>query len=124
MNNALTYDSNTDHAFAGAQDSVLTGAPLGRRERNVKGSLSTVVELHVEGVVDCATDLAVADRVAWVMMRRTGTPHVVVSTGQHYLVVTTSHELIAEDARSLTVNPSLAIVTIATPQGMVPVFPA
>lgn len=105
------------------QNSVLTGASLGRRERN-HGSLRTVADLHVISVVDAAADLAVADRVAWVMSRRTGLPHVVAATGTTYLIVTTNIELFAEDAHRLTVNPQLPIVTIATNDGMVPVFPA
>ncbi|MBC7644416.1 MAG: hypothetical protein H7123_04760 [Thermoleophilia bacterium] len=121
MYNALTYDRHT--ATIAIQDSVLAGAPLGRRERT-HGSLSTIMDLQVETVVDAVADLAVADRVAWVMTRRTGLPHVVVSTGHTYIIATTNLELTAEDAQGLTVNPTLAIVTIATPHGMVPVFPS
>jgi len=121
VNNALTYEGHT--AITTTQESVLSGASLGRRERT-HGSLKTIVDLHVVTVIDAVVDLAVADRVAWVMTRRTGTGHVVVATGNTYIIATTNHELTANDAHSLAVNASLAIVSIATPDGMVPVFPS
>ena len=101
---------------------ALVGIPIGI----LRGlSPGTDVEVQVEGVYETAADLAVADRVAWIMSGRTGRQHVVLASANGYIVATVSPSL--DWAAAMRLEPgeySPRIVSVATADGVLPVLTA
>jgi hypothetical protein len=99
---------------------ALQGLPIGILRGLAPG---TDVEVCVLQVFEEATDLAVADRVAWIMAGRTGVQHVVLASSTGYLVATVGPEL--DWAAAMRMEPgqySPRIVSVATADGVLPVL--
>jgi hypothetical protein len=99
---------------------ALQGLPIGILRGLAPG---TDVEVTVEQVVEEAVDLAVADRVAWIMTGRTGRQHLVLAASNGYLVATVSPQLDWAAAMRLECG-ELAprIVSVATADGVLPIL--
>lgn len=99
---------------------ALQGLPIGILRGMSPG---TDVEVQVEQVLEEAADLAVADRVAWIMAGRTGRQHVVLASSAGYLVATVSPDL--DWAGAMRMEPgehSPRIVSVASAAGVLPVL--
>lgn len=99
---------------------AMQGLPLGILRGMSPG---TDVQVLVEAVHEEAADLAVADRVAWVMSRRTGRQHVVLAGSSGYLVATVSPAL--DWAAAMRLEPaawSPRVVSVASAEGVLPVL--
>ena len=71
------------------------------------------------------TDLAVADRVAYVLAQRSGVNHVVVASNTGYIVATLSHELDwAASMRLVGYEHMPRICSVAGAEGVMPVLVA
>lgn len=100
------------HALQGIAIGILRGLAPG-----------TDVEVCVEQVVEEAADLAVADRVAWILSGRTGRQHVVLAAATGYLVATLSPELDWAAAMRLEAGEHAPrIVSVATADGVLPIL--
>ena len=100
------------HALQGLAIGILRGMSPG-----------TDVEVCVEQVYEEAADLAVADRVAWIMAGRTGRQHVVLASSSGYLVATVTPEL--DWAAAMRLEPgqfSPRVVSVANADGVLPVL--
>lgn len=100
------------HALQGLAIGILRGMAPG-----------TDVEVLVEQVFEEAADLAVADRVAWIMSGRSGRAHVVLASATGYLVAIVSPNL--DWAAAMRLEPgeyAPRIVSVATPDGVLPVL--
>lgn len=100
------------HALQGLVIGILRGMSPG-----------TDVEVTVEQVFEEAADLAVADRVAWILSGRTGRQHVVLASATGYLVATVSPDL--DWAAAMRLEPgeySPRIVSVASADGVLPVL--
>jgi hypothetical protein len=100
------------HALEGMPIGVLRGLSPG-----------TDVEVCIHTVCEEAADLAVADRVAWILSGRTGCQHVVLATSTGYLVAIVGPEL--DWAAAMRLEPgsySPRIVSVATADGVLPVL--
>lgn len=100
------------HALQGLAIGILRGLSPG-----------TDVEVCVEQVLEEASDLAVADRVAWIMAGRTGRQHVVLASSTGYLVATVSPDL--DWAAAMRLEPgeyAPRVVSVATADGVLPVL--
>lgn len=96
--------------------------PIGRRER-LHGNLRTIADIHITSVLESVDDLAIADRVAYVIATRMDTTCLVVATPTTFLITTCDTELTPQDVGSISpVHPTDRIVTVATPQGIVPLL--
>lgn len=99
---------------------ALNGLPLGHLRGLAPG---TDVVVHVETVVEETTDLAVADRVAYVMTTRTGISHVVLAATGGYLVASVGPALDwAAAMRLVPVDYMPRIVSVASAEGVLPVL--
>lgn len=130
MNSAETYSAGPatsiarDHSDPVAAHSALVGMTLGRRER-IHGSLRTIAEISITSIIEPVEDLAIADRVAFILAHRTNTTHLVVATSTTYLVVTVDHDIDADDAHAIHQHPDLPrIVSVATTNGIIPIIRA
>jgi hypothetical protein len=128
MQNAATSNSRAAHGSAPAGEvvtSVLDIDPpvlLGRRER-AHGAMRSVTDIGLASIVEAVDELAIADRVAYVMARRTGVPHVVVTAHQTWLVATTTVHLTGDDAAWILPEAGPhRIVSIATQEGITPLL--
>lgn len=100
------------HALHGLAIGILRGLSPG-----------TDVEVTVEVIHEEAADLAVADRVAWILAGRTGRQHVVLASSTGYLVATVSPDLDWAAAMRLEHGEfSPRIVSVATADGVLPVL--
>lgn len=100
------------HALQGMAIGILRGFAPG-----------TDVEVQVEQVLEEAADLAVADRVAWILTGRTGRQHVVLASSAGYLVATVSPDLDWAAAMRMEAGQyAPRIVSVATPDGVLPVL--
>lgn len=107
-------------AYSGSP--VQGALPIGRRERQ-HGNLRTIADIHITTVLEAVDDLAIADRVAYVIARRTNATCLVVATAHSFVIAQCDTELTAADAHGTTsVHPTDRIVTIATPDGIVPLL--
>lgn len=100
------------HALQGLAIGILRGMSPG-----------TDVEVCVQQVFEEAADLAVADRVAWILAGRTGCQHVVLASSTGYLVATVGPEL--DWAAAMRLEPgeySPRIVSVASADGVLPVL--
>lgn len=100
------------HAMQGLPIGILRGMSPG-----------TDVQVQVEQVHEESLDLAVADRVAWVMSGRTGRQHVVLASSTGYLVATVSPAL--DWAAAMRMEPAPycpQVVSVASPEGVLPVL--
>ncbi len=100
------------HALQGLAIGILRGMSPG-----------TDVEVCVLQVFEEASDLAVADRVAWILAGRSGIQHVVLASSTGYLVATVGPEL--DWAAAMRLEPgeySPRIVSVATADGVLPVL--
>lgn len=100
------------HAMKGLPIGILRGLSPG-----------TDVEVCVETICEEAADLAVADRVAWILSGRTGTQHVVLATSTGYLVAIVGPEL--DWAAAMRLEPgeyAPRVVSVATADGVLPVL--
>ena len=99
---------------------ALHGLPIGI----LRGlSPGTDVEVQVEQVLEQTADLAVADRVAWIMSGRTGCQHVVLASANGYLVATVSPQL--DWAAAMRLEPgehSPRVVSVASAEGVLPIL--
>jgi len=99
---------------------ALTGLPIGILRGMMPG---TDVEVQVEQVIEETADLAVADRVAWVLAGRTGRQHVVLTSATGYLVASVSPELDWAGAMRLEAGEyAPRIVSVASADGVLPVL--
>jgi hypothetical protein len=104
--------------FAGSAGQL----PIGRRDRQ-HGSLRTLVDIYVTAVLEAADDLAIADRVAFVIARRTHGTCLVIATAHTFVIAACDQELTLADAATLQAcHPTDRIVSIATPEGLAPVL--
>lgn len=96
----------------------LVGLPLGRRELQAT-HLQDIADIVIVAVREHTNDLATADRVAYVLARRAGTPHVVIAYEQTYLVCQTN-----TTATNLTpYHHAPTVLTVAQPDGnLIPQF--
>jgi hypothetical protein len=102
--------------------SALAGASLGRRER-MHGNLRAITEIAIAEVVEEIADLAVADRVAFVLARRTGMTHAVIARPGSYLVVTLTADIGSQEAWSILQAPSEPpLASIVNPDGITPIL--
>lgn len=100
------------HALHGLAIGILRGMSPG-----------TDVEVCVQQVFEEAADLAVADRVAWILAGRSGRQHVVLASSLGYLVATVGPDL--DWAAAMRLEPgeySPRIVSVATADGVLPVL--
>jgi hypothetical protein len=96
--------------------------PIGRRERQ-HGNLRTIADIRITSVLEAVDDLAIADRVAYVIARRTDATCLVIATAETFVIALCDTDLTADDAAGTTsTHPTDRIVTIATPHGMVPLL--
>jgi hypothetical protein len=125
MTNDLTATAIATHS----EDAAVFGPvsthgqlPIGRRERQ-HGSLSTLVDIRVTAVVETADDLAIADRVAYVIARRTSTTCLVIATAHTFVIAQCDTNLVLADAATIRhTHGNDRIVTIATPDGLAPIL--
>ncbi|MCW2924594.1 MAG: hypothetical protein JWM98_1998 [Thermoleophilia bacterium] len=99
---------------------ALVGLPIGLLRGMSPG---TDVEVHVEAVLEQTPDLAVADRVAWILAGRTGRQHVVLASASGYLVATVSPQL--DWAAAMRLEPgeyAPRVVSVASADGVLPVL--
>jgi hypothetical protein len=99
---------------------ALEGLPLGVLRGLAPG---TDVTVSIDQVVEEASDLAVADRVAWILAGRTGIQHVVLASTSGYLVATVSPEL--DWAAAMRLEPTdwaPRVVSVATADGVLPIL--
>lgn len=99
---------------------ALHGLPIGILRGYAPG---TDVEVVVEQVFEETADLAVADRVAWILAGRTGRQHVVLAGATGYLVATVSPNL--DWAAAMRLEPGQyapRIVSVASAEGVLPVL--
>ena len=127
VSSTLTYTTSPQHADAAGYDS-LVGCSLGRRERN-HGPLSVIAEICIAEVAEPVADLAIADRVAYVLAHRTGSTFAVVAAAHTYLVVRLDQDIANEEAYALqlrTTTPggsaALRMVSLATRDGITPII--
>lgn len=100
------------HALAGMQLGYLRGLAPG-----------TDVPIHVAAIAEEAADLAVADRVAYVLTQRTGTGHVALAASDRYLVAQLTPELDWAAAMRLVPMPHMPrIVSVASAEGILPIL--
>jgi hypothetical protein len=100
------------HALQGLAIGILRGMSPG-----------TDVEVVVEQVFEEAVDLAVADRVAWILAGRTGHQHVVLAGATGYLVATVSPNLDWAAAMRMEAGQYVPrIVSVANADGVLPVL--
>lgn len=100
------------HAMQGLPIGILRGLSPG-----------TDVEVQVEQVLEEAADLAVADRVAWILSGRTGRQHVVLASSTGYIVATVTPML--DWAAAMRLEPGAyapRIVSVATADGVLPIL--
>lgn len=99
---------------------ALQGMPIGILRGLAPG---TDVEVQVEQVLEQTADLAVADRVAWILSGRTGRQHVVLASANGYLVATVSPQL--DWAAAMRLEPgehAPRVVSVASGEGVLPVL--
>lgn len=83
------------------------------------------IEVVIEQVVDSSDDLAVADRVAWVLAARCGRQHAVLASAEGFLVAVIEPELDWAAAMRLeSYSYAPHVVSVATPEGVLPVLVA
>lgn len=98
------------------------GLPIGQFPGMSPG---TDLEIAVDQVFEETTDLAVADRIAYVLAGRTGVNHVVLTSSTGYLVATLAVELDwAAAMRLSTYDYAPRIVSVASAVGVMPVLVA
>ncbi|MBC7461327.1 MAG: hypothetical protein H7287_08185 [Thermoleophilia bacterium] len=102
------------HAFQGLPIGYFPGMSPG-----------TDLEITVDQVFEETTDLAVADRVAYVLASRSGVNHVVLTTATGFVVATLGHELDwAASMRLVGYEHMPRIVSVAGAEGVMPVLVA
>jgi len=106
----------------GMSSSAGVALPIGRRER-LHGNLRTIADIHLTSILETVDDLAIADRVAYVIATRTAATCLVVATETTFVIALCDTELTADDAVHVSpVHPTDRIVTIATPRGVIPLL--
>lgn len=99
---------------------ALQGLPIGILRGLIPG---TDLQIAVDDVLEETGDLAVADRVAYIMSERTGRQHVVLSSSNGYLVATLSTDLDWAAAMRLEIGTyAPRIVSVATGEGVLPLL--
>lgn len=102
------------HAFQGLPIGMFPGMSPG-----------TDLEVAVDQVFEETTDLAVADRVAYVLASRSGVNHVVLTSATGYIVATLSVELDwAASMRLVAYEHMPRIASVAGAEGVMPVLVA
>lgn len=98
----------------------LNGLVLGHLQGMAPG---TDVVVSIAEVVESTTDLAIADRVAYVVTSRTGVDHVVLTGHGCYLVASVSPALDWAAAMRLVPAPGMPrIVSVASTDGILPIL--
>lgn len=124
MSSAETMSFTTTFVDRAAAYGPLTGRLLGRRERP-HGQLRAIADITIGRIVDVCDDLAIADRVAFVLAHRTGVTHAVLAVATEYLVASVEPQLTAGDAHALSQEPRAPrMISIATDEGVTPVLGA
>ena len=83
----------------------------------------TDVVVSITEVVEATADLAIADRVAYVVTARTGHDHVVLAGEDCYLVASVSPSLDWAAAMRLVAAPEMPrIVSVASAEGILPIL--
>lgn len=98
---------------------ALNGLPIGV----LRGlSPGTDLEIAIGSVAEHCLDLAVADRVAWVLAQRTGESHVVLESSHGYVVATVGPQLDwAAAMRLQRYAHAPVIISVANMEGVLPV---
>jgi hypothetical protein len=120
---ALAQDAVADFVAAarGAAWSAMVGLPLGRRERS-QGHLTTLAEIHIQAVAEYTHDLAIADRVAYVLAHHTGATHAVIAADGHWLICRLNEEDAGgSGADGIAWYGNAQIASIATSTHVVPI---
>lgn len=127
MSSTQTYETSPQHADAAGYDALI-GHPLGRRER-IHGRLRVFADVAIARVIEANDDLAIADRVAYVLAHRTQQTYAVVAAPRTYLVVLLDQELHNHDAYALqlrTTTPgepaALRMLSLVTHEGVTPIM--
>lgn len=125
---ADSYHANQGHAGSSAEAlptepitgwHALVGLPIGI----VPQQGGPGIEVSITGAFELSHDLAVADRVAWVLAGRTGVEHVVLATDAGYLVATVDPALDWAGAmRVQNYEHAPRVVSVATGEGVLPVL--
>lgn len=98
------------------------GLTLGRRERQ-RAQLRAIADITLDQVVEPVTDLAVADRVAYVLAHRSGRTHAVVATAETYLVCSLVEQLSSADCQTIRQAAGAPrIISVATSTGVCPIL--
>lgn len=105
---------------------ALAGLPIGSRPVRHPDGRITQVEVRVGHVIEHAAELAIADRVAYVLASRTGATHVVLATHDAFLVATIDDAWFNWTAAVETAPFEHAprFVSVATADGVMPVLTA
>lgn len=120
-------NEQTAKDFAGAPGELVAhtqyeGMTLGRRERQ-RAQLRVIAEITLDRVVEPVADLAVADRVAYVLAHRSGQTHAVIATTETYLVCSLVEQLSSADCHTITQSPGAPrIISVATATGVCPIL--
>lgn len=122
---ATTADLTNDAAILRPTEPItgwhaLQGLPIGVLRGMMPG---TDLQIAVDTVIEEAADLAVADRVAYIMSSRTGRQHVVLASTNGYLVATLSTDL--DWAGAMRLEPGSyapRIVSVASAEGVLPLL--
>jgi hypothetical protein len=119
------HDPNASHARTHSPHAPATWHPLnGVALGHLRGlAPGTDVTVSIVEVVDASEDLAIADRVAYVVTSRTGVDHVVVAGTGCYLVASVTPSLDWAAAMRLVPNPGMPrIVSVANADGILPIL--
>ena len=124
MNATPTSTSRSLHQqdISDAGFDALAGTLLGRREQH-NGRLCVIADLRIAEVIEPVDDLAVAERVTFMLARRLQGTFAVVALPHTYLVVELEGSTTGSDAREYA-QPGDApkLMSIATPTALVPIL--
>lgn len=85
--------------------------------------MRAIAEISVSKIMEAAEDLAVADRVAFVLAFRSANTYAVVGVPGMYLVVQLNQEVAPEHVHAIRMHPGAPrIISIATSEGVVPLL--
>lgn len=109
-----------EHHVAAADWHPLQGMQLGHLPGLAPG---TDVPVLIASIADEAPELAIADRVAFVLTRRTGVGHVVLEgTGIYYVARLTPELDWAAAMRLVTLEHMPRIISVASAEGILPML--
>lgn len=105
---------------------AIAGLPIGTRPVHYPDGSASQVEVRVGQISEHADELAIADRVAYVLAARTGLTHVVLATTNCFLVATIDDPYFNWTGAIETAlyDHAPRFVSVATPEGVLPVLTA